>query len=52
LRSSEKAIAEPAPDETIAVLSDGGLSDHDKTNGVEWLAAVNSPIKGKKPHHQ
>jgi hypothetical protein len=45
---SEKAKVEPAP-KTITVLSDGGLSDCDETNGVEWLAAVNSPLKGQNP---
>ena len=34
--------------EKSAVISDGGLSDYNETNGTEWLAAVNSPIKGKK----
>jgi hypothetical protein len=40
---------EPAPDaEAIIIDSDGGPSDRDEINCEERLAAVNSPIKGKK----
>jgi hypothetical protein len=48
-----KAKAEPAPDhnaEMVTVNSDGGPSDRDETNSnlKERLAAVNSPLKGRK----
>ncbi len=41
------AKAEPPPD----LVSDvhGGLSDNDETKGEEHMAAINSPLKGKKP---
>jgi hypothetical protein len=42
-----KVKAEPVPD-TIAIHSDGGLSDNDETKGEEQDAAINSPPKGKK----
>jgi hypothetical protein len=48
---SAKVKAEPDPDaEMIIVNSDGGPSDRDETNhGLkERLAAVNSPLKGRK----
>jgi hypothetical protein len=44
---SAKVKAEPVA-EMITIMSDGGLSDNDETNGEERLAAVNSPPKGRK----
>jgi hypothetical protein len=38
--------AEPAPD-LVPDLA-GGLSDNDETKGEERMAAINSPLKGKK----
>ncbi|KAH9000050.1 hypothetical protein EDB92DRAFT_1812495 [Lactarius akahatsu] len=32
----------------VTLLSEGGLSDADETNGREWEAAVKSPPKGKR----
>src|ERR1700722_10262491 len=46
MADSAKVKAEPAPE--ITIMSDGGLSDNDETNGEERRAAVNSPPKGKK----
>jgi hypothetical protein len=44
---SAKATVEPARD-VMEVYSDGSLSDNDETKGEERLAAINSPLKGKK----
>ena len=46
MTDSAKVKAETAPE--ITIMSNGGLSDNDETNGEERLAAVNSPPKGKK----
>jgi hypothetical protein len=40
-------LAEPAS-ATVPVDSNGGLSDNDKLQGEERIAAINSPPKGRK----
>ena len=47
-RDTVDLVSAQAAAKTIAVTSDGGLLDNDEINGEEWLAAVNSPLKGKK----
>jgi hypothetical protein len=44
---SVKITVEPAPD-AMEIYSNSSLSDNNKTKGKEWLAAINSPPKGKK----
>jgi hypothetical protein len=44
---SVKITVELALD-AMEIYSNGGLSDNDETKGEEWLAAINSPPKGKK----
>ena len=46
--SAASANIQDEASEKSAVISDGGLSDYDETNGAERLAAVNSPLKGKR----
>ena len=45
-QSLDSAKADPPPD--LASHVNGGLSDNDETKGEERMAAINSPLKGKK----